>query len=203
MAASLAPGEDEEAALLHLDQAEAAMAGLNQPMMFQIRGVAGPLDQALEARGYAVVDRCTIYAVEAAKLAKPVPHATAWSLWEPLEIQKEIWAEGGIGPGRLAIMSRAGDPKTSIIGRVDDRAAGTAFVSGAGKLAMIHGVETLAAYRRKGVGRWMMVAACNWCLEHGIDWLTLITVNDNVASNALYTSIGMTAVGQYHYRIRD
>ncbi|MEM1302554.1 MAG: GNAT family N-acetyltransferase [Pseudomonadota bacterium] len=203
MAASLAAGEDESGALAAIPQAEAAMAALEQPLLFQIRGPSGPLDAALEARGYSVVDPCTIYAIRAEALAAPVPHATAWSLWEPLEIQKEIWAEGGITAGRLAIMDRASAPKTSIIGRVDDRAAGAAFISGSGDLAMIHGVETLSAYRRKGVGRWIMVAACNWCVENRIDWLTLITVNSNVAANALYTSIGMTAVGQYHYRIRD
>ncbi|WP_147126372.1 GNAT family N-acetyltransferase [Shimia ponticola] len=203
MAASLAPGANEDTAPAEIEQAEVAMTALDQPMLFQIRGPSGPLDQALGERGYRIVDPCTIYAIRAEALAAPVPHATAWSLWEPLAIQKEIWAEGGIGPGRLAIMERAGAPKTSIIGRVNDRAAGAAFVSGAGSLAMIHGVETLADYRRKGVARWMMVAACNWCIENGIDWLTLITVNDNLAANALYTSIGMTPVGQYHYRIRD
>lgn len=203
MAASMVLGSDVTDALAQLETAETTMKGLGQPCMFQIRGASDALDDALDARGYAVVDRCTIYAIRAKELAGPIPHATAWWLWEPLEIQKEIWAEGGIGPGRLAIMDRAASPKTSVIGRVDDRAAGAAFVSGAGKLAMIHGVETLAEHRRKGVGRWMMRAACNWCLENGIEWLTLITVNENVAANALYTSIGMSAVGQYHYRIQD
>jgi len=199
MAASLLPGQS----LGDFEAAEAAMAALNQPALFQIRGENADLDAALEARGYDVIDRCTIFAAPAADLAADIKPAMAWAVWPPLACQREVWQAGGIGPGRIAIMERAPHPKAAFIGRLGDAPVGAAFVAGLGDLAMVHAVETLAAHRKKGVGRLMMQAAANWCLDHGIRWLTLITTDDNRPSIALYSNLGMNPVGTYHYRIKE
>ncbi|MGR3491815.1 MAG: GNAT family N-acetyltransferase [Shimia sp.] len=188
---------------LSVASAERAMGGLCQPLMFQIRGEDRALDAELHALGYAIVDPCVIYAGRAEKLAAPLPPVRCWTLWPPLAIQRDIWAEGGIGPGRVDIMERAGGPKASILARIDDQPAGAGFVSSTGGLAMLHALETRAKHRRKGVGRDMMRAAANWCVAHGIEWLTLIVTERNAAARQLYEGLGMTEVGRYHYRIKE
>ena len=186
-----------------LGLAEAQMEAMGQPLLFQIRGPGGALDQMLDSAGYAVIDRCTIYAIEAKEMVADIPPARAWCTWEPLAAQMEIWDAGGIGPGRIAIMHRTTGLKTAILGRAEDSPAGTAFVSAHKDLAMIHAVETLARFRRRGVARLMMQRAAGWCVANGVRWLTLITTDDNGPSNALYLNMGMQAVSQYHYRIKD
>ena len=46
----------------------------------------------------------------------------------------------------------------------------------------------------------MTRAAAFWAQGQGVTWLTLVTTQVNTGANALYTSLGMTLVGQYHYR---
>lgn len=203
MAASLATAQDEARALDDLVAAEDQMQTLGQPLLFQIRLPDGALDAGLAGQGYGVIDRCTIYAGRVADLTHPLAHARAMPVWPPLQIQKEIWADGGIHAARRRIMARASRPKTSIIGRMDDRAAGAAFLSAHGRLAMVHALETLSQHRRKGVGRLMMTAAANWSAKQGIEWLSVIVLNNNLPARALYASLGMQAVGHYHYRIKD
>ncbi|MGR3467612.1 MAG: GNAT family N-acetyltransferase [Shimia sp.] len=171
--------------------------------MFQIRGEDTALDAELATLGYAVVDPCVIYAARAMNLAADLPPVRCWALWPPLAIQRDIWAEGGIGPGRVEIMERAGGPKTSILARTHDQPAGAGFVSSTGPLAMLHALETRAKHRRKGVARDMMRAAANWCVSQGIDRLTLIVTVQNAPARALYEGLGMAEVGRYHYRIKE
>ena len=199
MAASLVPGH----ASSDFEAAERAMSDLGQPHLFQILGDQAQLDATLDARGYAVIDRCTIYAGLAQDMSAKLAPATAWPVWPPLACQKEIWEAGGISEGRQAIMARAPMPKTAVLGRTMDTPVGAGFVSASGSLAMIHAVEVLSDYRRRGVARLMMHSAANWCVSQGVDWLALITTDDNVASNALYSNMGMSAIGTYHYRIKE
>ena len=66
---------------------------------------------------------------------------TSFTHWPPLQIAAELWAEGGIGPARLAVMERVQGPKTVILARAQDRAAGVAFVALHDGMAMLHGLE--------------------------------------------------------------
>ena len=60
------------------------------------------------ARGYRVVDPVVAYAAPVADLASPAPASmTTFPHWPPMEIASDLWAEGGIGPARLAVMDRA------------------------------------------------------------------------------------------------
>ena len=182
--------------------AEGAMRALGQTPLFMVRAGEDRLDAALAAQGYRIKDPVVLYAAPAAQIAtRRPPPVTAFTVWPPLATQAEIWAQGGIGPGRLAVMERAPDPKTTLLGRADDRPAGTVYVGSGLGCAMIHALEVAAAHRRKGLARHLTVAAAFWALDQGLDWLTLVTTRANAASNALYTSLGMTPVGEYHYRI--
>jgi hypothetical protein len=56
-------------------------------------------------------------------------------------------------------MERAAGPKTALLGRVRDRAAGTAFVALHDDVAMVHALEVVPGFRRAGVARNLMQGA--------------------------------------------
>lgn len=181
--------------------AASEMGKLGQPALFSLRPEDGQLDTILDRMGYEVIDPSILF-IGPLPEAK-VPPVTAFDIWPPLQIMKDVWAEGGITAGRIAVMERVTGPKTSILGRVSDRAAGCAFVAIHGKTAMVHAVEVLPDYRRNGLARNMMHAAARWAKDQGAEHFSLVTTGSNVAAQSLYSSLGMSVVGRYHYRMKS
>jgi GNAT superfamily N-acetyltransferase len=181
-----------------LRQAEAAMGA---QVLFLIRDGETALDRALAARGYGIVDPVVAYACAAAKLARP-PHMTTFPHWPPLAIARDLWAEGGIGPERVAVMDRVRGPKAAILVRQGDRPAGAAFVAAHGSTAMLHALEITPPRRRQGSAHHILMAAAHWALDQGADTLSLVVTAANEPARALYASLGMQVVGHYHYRQR-
>ena len=185
-----------------ITDAEEAMREVDQTPLFMIREGDEALDEMLTSRGYAIKDPVNLYAAPVEKIAtESPPPVTSFEVWPPLAAQVEIWAAGGIGQGRLDVMDRARAPKTTLLGRLNDRPAGTAFVAIAGDCAMIHALEIAKDQRRHGLARHLTRAAAVWAQSNGAEFLTLVTTQANQGANALYASLGMTLVGQYHYRI--
>lgn len=185
-----------------IGQAAAAMIAAKQRPLFMIRDQDAALDRDLDRLGYRIKDPVNIYAAPVAAIAvQRPPPVTTFQVWPPLAAQVEIWAAGGIKAGRLAIMDRAPAPKTTILGRSKDRPAGALFVGIAGDCAMVHALEIAGAFRRQGLARQMTVAAAFWAQGQGAQWLTLVATRANTGAHALYASLGMAVVGQYHYRI--
>ncbi|MDK3016636.1 GNAT family N-acetyltransferase [Pseudodonghicola flavimaris] len=183
-------------------QAEAGMLALGQPRLFMIRPEDSALDAALAARGYQIKDPVTAYATPVDRLTQiPVPRVTVLPVWEPLVIMREIWAEGGIGPERLAVMMRAEGPKTGLLARYNDKPGGAAFVAVHQGVAMLHALEILPHQRKQGLGQWMMRGAAFWARAQGAQKLSVVCTRANDGANALYSSLGMDVVGAYHYRI--
>ncbi len=178
-----------------LAQAEAAMA---QPL-FQIRPQDTALDAALAARGYRLIDPVVVYEAPVAGFEAP-PRMTTFPHWPPLEIAVDLWAEGGIGAARLAVMQRAKGPKVAILARGADRAAGVAFVALHGSVAMLHALEVTPALRRQGSAQHILRAAAVWAQGMGAETLSLVVTEANAAARHLYTSLSMQVVGHYHYR---
>ena len=186
-----------------IENAEETMGRLSQTPLFSLRPQDRELDRHLEQRGYDVVDPCNIYGISSAMLAEVTPpRVSMFEIWEPLEIQKDIWATGGIQKARLAIMTRAIEPKTSILMRWDNHPAGTAFVGIYEGVAMAHAIEVLEHQRGKGVATMAMHQIGCWALKHGAPEVQVICTKENKAANALYTSLGMTVVGEYQYRMK-
>ncbi|OYU41117.1 MAG: GNAT family N-acetyltransferase [Pseudorhodobacter sp. PARRP1] len=183
-----------------IPQAEAAMARLDQAALFLIRDGDGALDQALMARGYRIVDPVVAYAAPIASMAQPPEPMTTFPHWPPMAIAADLWAEGGIGPARLAVMERVRGPKTVILGRAQDRAAGTAFVAIHENIAMLHALEVTPGQRRQGSAHNILRAAALWAQQNGADTLSLVVTVANDPARRLYASLGMSVVGQYHYR---
>lgn len=181
-----------------LARAEAAMA---EPL-FLIRDGDAALDGALAARGYRVVDPVVAYAAPLAALAGDLPPLSAFPHWPPLQIVLALWAEGGIGAARVAVMDRVAGPKTALLARLADKPAGAGFVAISGEEAMLHALEVAARHRRQGAGAILLRAAANWALAEGAARLSLVVTMQNRSACALYARAGMQVVGQYHYRMR-
>ena len=177
---------------------EAAMA---QPLML-IREGDTALDAALDARGWRIIDPVVAYAAPVTALIAELPGLTAFPHWPPLEIARSLWAEGGIGPARIAVMDRVTGAKAALLGRTGDRPAGVAFVACHGAEAMLHGLEVAGSQRRQGLGRNLLHAAANWAADQGASRLSLVVTRQNTAARALYARLGMQGVGQYHYRLK-
>ncbi|GGB06150.1 GNAT family N-acetyltransferase [Allosediminivita pacifica] len=182
--------------------AEEAMRRMGQAPLFMLRPGEEALDSTLADLGYETVDVTRLRVCPVWQLTdREIPRVTTFTLWEPLAIMREIWAEGGIGPDRLAVMERVSTPKTAILGRIDDHPAGTAFCALDGDVAMVHALEIRQAHRGKGLGGWIMRAAAAWAEAQGAAWMTCLHTQQNAGAEALYSSLGMTDIGSYHYRI--
>lgn len=183
-------------------QAEDAARAEGLTPLFILRDGDNALDFALSARGYKVKDPVNIYATDVAPLTKErMPYAQAFAIWPMLAIMDDIWDSAGIGPMRRDVMARCALPKAGVLGRVNDRAAGCAFVALDGETAMLHAVEVIPELRRLGCAERMIRAAAHWTRENGGKRLTLLTTRENTPANATWTSAGMGIVGHYHYRI--
>jgi GNAT superfamily N-acetyltransferase len=181
--------------------AEAAMRAWGQPPLFMIRPGDEPLDALLAARGYAVHDPSALHAAPAATLAWTAPDESAVFGEAPLACMAEMWAAGGIGPGRLAVMQRAPAPRVFVLGRLGDRPAGCAFAVVHGATAVLHALEVAPFARRQGLGARMTRALAAWSRDAGAATLAVAVTRANAPARALYAGLGMAEAASYHYRI--
>lgn len=179
-----------------IGQVEAAMP---QGALFLLRPEDAALDAALSARGYAIVDPVLTYAACTADFAAP-PHMATFAHWPPLQIAVDLWADGQIGPARLAVMQRAPGPKAAILARLKDRAVGVAYVALHADIALLHALQVSPAHRRQGSAQNLLAAAAHWAADHGAATLALIVTTANLPARALYERLGMHPLGGYHYR---
>ncbi len=184
------------------DPAIHAMLALQQTPIFMIRKDQEALDHMLEERGFVIKDPVNLYVAPIELIATERPRAaTQFVAFPPVAVQREIWSEGGIGQARLDIMDRAQCPKATFLGRIDERAAGTAYVGVSNGVAMLHALETREQFRRQGLARNMMRSMGFWARDNGAEHFALLVTQANIGANALYSSLGMEIVGQYHYRV--
>ncbi|MFN4098620.1 MAG: GNAT family N-acetyltransferase [Pararhodobacter sp.] len=195
-------GKRVSAALLEGAYSDAALEAVADQPLFQLRAGQDALDAALAARGYDVIDPTVLMTAPVETLAeKPKPVALP-TIWPPLAIQRRIWAEGHVGPERLAVMQRACGPKTSFIARTRDKPAGVAFVAIHQGIAMLHALQVEPGFRRQGVGAAMVRGMAYWAQQQGAQTFALAVTQANTSARALYRGLGMAEIGAYHYRER-
>ena len=186
-----------------IQTAEVAMQDLGQTPLFMITDKDLNLDQALATAGYDIVDPVNIYSTSVNTLTtERPPKVSMFSVWPPLAIEIDMWAEGDISDARVNVMKRVQGPKTSILARWNDHLAGVGFAAVHGNDAFVHAVEIRNHQRQQGVASWLMKQAAFWAAEQGASRLNVACTKANVAANALYRSIGMKVVGEYHYRMK-
>jgi GNAT superfamily N-acetyltransferase len=183
-----------------VDAAEKAMHLLDQQPLFMLRSSDKVLDGMLAARGYRIIDPVEILCCDIDRLTdRPIPPVTAFTIWEPLAIMEEIWAQAGIGAARLAVMHRA-KVKTAVFARWNQKPAGTAFIAVHEGIAMVHAVEVLSEHRRQGVAGWIMRQAAFWARNRGAQCMAVLCTKDNAGALQLYNGLGFERAGEYHYR---
>ena len=189
--------------LPNLKDAEEGMQALNQRPIFMIREGEGDLDYLLAKEGYEFTDYSNIYIapIEGFAKTKP-PRLSVFDIWEPLQIQNDIWSNAGVGSSRTAVMHRVKGPKTSFFLRWENHPAGTAFIGIHNNIAMVHAMEILPQQRRKSVATLAMYQAAIWAKSFGAHTLSVICTKENLGANALYASLHMQLVGGYHYRTK-
>ena len=182
--------------------AEARMRAWGQPLYFQIGGAPdAELDAALATRGYADEAHCSF-------LAAPVGDVAAAGtggrmvvrVRAPLALFDEMWAAGGIGPARRAVMDRVAGPKETILIREDDRVAAACFVAVHDGIAVMSALHVAPRFRRRGVGRASVAAAAGIGAELGAEWMAFSVEDDNAPAVALYAGLGFREAARYHYR---
>lgn len=183
-----------------LAEAESLLADWNQPPCFQIWPGEDALDAALAGRGYALRDPTLILEAPGEMMAAEAFDERTIFCAAPLACMEEIWRAAGIGPARLAVMTRAPGPKTFLLGRLGDRPEGCAFVALAGQVAFLHALEVRALARRHGLARQMTRAAAAWAGAKGATRLLLAVREGNTAAIALNRGLGFTEISRYHYR---
>jgi GNAT superfamily N-acetyltransferase len=187
-----------------IDAACAQHRAWGQRPLFRAWDDESDLVDGLTADGFVVENPTLVMSAPVAALTdQPLPPVTAFTLWPPMAIQRQIWAAGSITLSRQAVMDRVPSSKTAILGRIQDRAAGSAFVAVSGPVAMVHGVEVLAAFRRQGLAGWMMRQAAFWAAEQGAPRIGLAVSRANKVAQATYAHLGFSVTGSYAYYGRD
>ncbi len=182
--------------------AEQGMRAWGQTPLFRLTPDQALLDARLAEAGYAVKDPVALYAAPVASLADGNDETVqVFRVTSPLAMVDEIWARGGIGPGRRAVMTRPTGPCIALMARADDRPVGVAFVAVDNNIAMIHAIEVRPEHRRKGGGGVLIHGAASFAAEHGAEWLALAVTEANAPARALYERLGIARAGSYHYRI--
>jgi len=203
---------DKTATITEIDAAIAAMHAQGGPRLFmnrQSRDAADfPHDDALDAtlasRGYIAVSATVMMVAPATPLAAlELPRVRAFTVWEPLAIQHDIWEEGGILAPRRAVMMRAQCPKAALLGRLNDHPACAGFLGydRAHRLSMLHALYVLPPQRRQGMAMNALTMAARWTLAEGGTHIGLAVEASNASARALYAGAGFVEAGTYHYRM--
>ena len=179
-----------------IERVEAARPGT----IFGTRdGAEEALADLLAARGYAPSGLSDLMAGPLDAVPDALPPASGVPHWPPLPICEALWDAHGNPAERRAPAHRAPQPKTAILLRSDDRAAGALFVAIHAGIAVCHMVLTLPEMRRRGVGRLGMGHAGRWARAHGARFVALPVEASNEAAVALYTGAGLVHRGGYRY----
>lgn len=179
--------------------AEAAMRAWGQRPVFMIRSGEARLDAELTERGYEDYDHTLVLSAPSASLAGADPERAFFGD-VPLRAMVDVWAAGGIGPQRLAVMARVQAPKIYLLGRHGDRVAGAGFAAADGGAVVLHALEVAPSARRTGIGAAMIRAAAAWSRERRGDRLLLAVTRRNAGAIALYRALGFEDAAAYHYR---
>ncbi|MCB5408542.1 GNAT family N-acetyltransferase [Pseudogemmobacter faecipullorum] len=179
----------------------AAETAMEEPLFVVFPG-GEAFDALLASRGYDMIDPVVAYRAPVAVLRRDLAPLATFAHWPPLEMVRDLWAEGGIGPARVRVMERVAGPHTAILARLGIRSAGAVFVACHGGEAMLHALEVTPAQRRRGAAGNLLAAAADWAAAQGAETLSLVVTERNLAARALYERAGMVMAGKYHYRLK-
>ena len=191
----------EEASFIRLKK---FLKRLGKSEIFIIYQSGSLFEKELNKRNYQVFDKSCIFEISVSELIKnEPPPISMFSIWPPLEIQKQLWNSNGIGWQRQAVMNRANQIKTSILARWNDNPVASAFIAKSGNVAFLHALVVEQNFRRQGVARALIRHAGHWAYRNNCARLMVVTTEANSAATGLYTSLKFQLVNKYHYRIPE
>lgn len=180
---------------------EARFARDHRPPLFQIRDGQDGFDRQLDRAGYRIFDASLCLSAPIDALPEP-DWTTTMTAWPPVALQREFWAKSGIGPERLAVMSRVSGPKTTLFSRIDQTPAGTCFVASHGEIAVLHALDVPPELRRNGIAARLIALAAHWAQTQGARTVAVQVTDANTAARALYDGLGFRHIARYHYRTK-
>ena len=191
-----------------IDEAERRYHARDLPPCFKISPASQPpeLAHALAERGYRAEGEADVLIAEAPTSNNPLPAGLAVRL---LDTPEPRWIEaawpaserGGDIPVLLALVGRIVPPSVFVTAELDDAPAGAALAVAEGAWAGITGVNTLPAFRRRGVARAMMDGFGAWARERGAGSIYLQVERGNAPARALYEGLGYQSAYSYHYLV--
>ena len=177
---------------------------LGKSEIFMIYQSDSLFKKELNNLNYQVFDKSCIFEISVSELIKnEPPPISMFSIWPPLEIQKQLWNSNGIGWQRQAVMNRANQIKTSILARWNDNPVASAFIAKSGNVAFLHALAVEQNFRRQGVARALIRHAGQWADRNNCARLMVVTTEANAAATSLYASLKFQLVNKYHYRIPE
>lgn len=181
--------------------AEAAYTARGLVPRFQLWPGDEALDAALEARGYLRYDRSALM-VRPLTAPWPAPEkdCVAVEVRCPLAALDALWASGGVGAERRAVLARAKGPKALFLGRVGMAPAGAVAVVVDRDVAVTQALWVEPAFRGKGLARCLMGAAGAAAARHGASMIAHAVLEENAVAIRLYEALGFHRFGAYHYR---
>lgn len=179
-------------AVAELDSVIAAMAD----PLFLLDPADHAVDQALAARGFVRHDPVLILSADPSGMAGQGVEF-GWPVPQPVQA---LWAQGKIGPARLAVMDRVQGPKAALWITDQGRPLAVGFCGMAGDFAGVHAVFVAPDQRGQGLGLGLMQGIAHWAVGQGARQLALAVTCANQPARQLYARLGMDEIGASHYR---
>jgi ribosomal protein S18 acetylase RimI-like enzyme len=185
-----------------IDRTEALYRAAGCPGLFQVAPSSAPpgLEQALAARGYAVIE-------EVVTMAKPVAGEAMPDDIRLRDHAEPEWREvylGAITPDRRAvndtILDRVPFPRAFTACRREGRHIGVGLCVEMNRLAIVECMATREDARRQGAAQSVLRGMETWALRHGALTIFLQAVADNWPAIRLYEGYGYRIVETHHYR---
>jgi ribosomal protein S18 acetylase RimI-like enzyme len=178
------------------------------PPRFQLPlPLCADLDEVLDRRGWRAYNRTLVRVADVAAVAglpaaPGLPPATLQDRPTPDWLAAYHYRGGhGLPPVALQVMTAAADPVFASV-PIDGTVAGIARAVVDEGWCGVTAVETVEAFRRRGVGRHLMVAVAQWAAGRGADRIYLQVAEENAAAQGMYDRLGFAVSHRYHYRTR-
>ncbi|MCL3860486.1 GNAT family N-acetyltransferase [Actinotalea sp. K2] len=200
---------------------EALYRARGLPAVYRVCPATRPvdLDRSLARRGYALVAPTRVLGVGVDEVLDRGPASGLAPRLEVADRPDDRWLRTWLavktGPGPVPAQARrpsdqldlarrllGGAPGVYLGAWVDADLVGVARVARAGRWAGLACMTVVPHARRRGVARWLSLAAFDAARELGADRVFLQVEESNTAARSLYASLGLVEVSRYHYRER-
>jgi len=162
-----------------------------------------PLDEALERRGYHVVDPSRVLVVDLEGFAEPPhPDVVVEAGFTPRWLDGLVVANGVPGAQRAAARAMVLAVEAPLVASVTagGREIAWAYTALVGDQGWVFDLVVAPEARRRGWGRAVVATLAHRAADAGSRTLRLMVLAANTGANALYESLGFVEAYRYHYR---